>query len=395
MASLPYRLGDGADISKIPFSDGTSRGNLTTCIGSHIQNDCIQWFQYKTPSGRFIDLCEYCARTAFKPEEVESMPPRYTSSGSTVRAPGVSYQRFHQPLHCSFASTNHGSMYTMGCQRRAMFYNGLRVNVNIIDKSGNHFRPTSLMPGSDGAAKDGIGIFQVPSHRYYEICVTGENREDCDLIFLESGTFDSGEKIVRLDKFGKPYFSDADSGMIINSFRSGDSSSRFAFIAPCDEEKESGLVASCHNKSNVINLTIGLYKKAPEPEPVVKCIYRGGESVTRGGAPAPLTRGGGPVYRGSPVGGSTLAAEGNSTAATTTKIKPPIKLGKVHVTIQLVSTEDNSHRRSLASKIQQDVEVKRSDEMERLRLQLEALKREQENDARAKLAKRSHLLHLN
>lgn len=383
MTSLTHHLGNGADISKIPFSHGGSRGKLTTCIGSHTQNDCIDWFQYKTPSGRMIDLCEYCARTAFRPEEVQLMPTRYTSSASTTRAPGVSYQRFHQPLHCSFASTNHGSMYTMGCQRRAMFYNGFRVNVNIIDKSGNDFRPTSLMPGSEGAAKDGIGIFQVPSHRYYEICVTGENRQDCDLIFLESGTFDSGEKIVRLDKFGKPYFSDADSGMIINSFRSGDSSSRFAFIAPCDEEKESGLVPSCHNKSNVINLTIGLYIiPAAQPAPLKRVS-------------APLTRGGGPVYRGSPVGGSTLAAEGTSTAAATTKIKPPIKIGKVHVIIQLVSTEDNDHRRSLAAKIQQDVEVKRSDEMERFRLQLEALKRSQESDARAKLAKRSHILDLN
>ena len=192
--------------------------------------------------------------------------------------------------------------------------------------------------------------FRVPSHRYYEICVTGQNlRNTADLILLEDGHFENGKKIRLLDQNGCRYFTNVESGMIINSFTSGDSSSRFVFVAPSDEEKGAGLEAECHNKSNIIHMEIGLYRKAPEE------MHFRSAPLTRGGSG--ITRGGGGHYRGAPSGGSTLAGEGTSTAASTHKIKPPIKIGVINFTIQLVSTEDNSERLSLAQGVQKDVEL--------------------------------------
>ena len=219
--------------------------------------------------------------------------------------------------------------------------------------------------------RDGTGIFQVPSHRYYEICVTGENvRNGADLILLEDGQFENGKKIKLINSKGSRYFDDVNSGMIINSFTSGDSSSRFVFVAPSDEEKGAGLEAECHNKSNIIHMKIGLYRKAPE-----EIQFRSSSTLTRGGGGHYRGTPSSSQTRGSPSGGSTLAGEGTSTTASTRKIKPPTKMGVINFTIQLVSTQDNSERLCLAQDVQRDVELNRSDEIASLLAQMDELQR--------------------
>ena len=364
MTSITEHLGKAANtsISSTPLSGSLSTGKLTTCIGSHTENANIDWYSYQTPVGSFLNICEYCAKTAFNESEVQKIP----GFGAGAR------------LTCDFASRGHNHFYRLGCYRRAMFYRGLRVNVNVIDQSGNQFRPTSLLSGTETAVRDGTGIFQVPSHRYYEICVTGENlKNGADLLLLHDGYFENGKKIRLLDQNASRYYVDVNSGMIINSFTSGDSSSRFVFVAPSDEEKKIGLEAECHNKSNIIHMEIGVYRKAPKEEPIRS------RGVSKGG-----------VTRGSPSGGSTLAGEGTSTTASTQKIKPPIKMGVINFTIQLVSTQDNSERLSLAQDVQRDVELRRSDEIASLQAQMDELQRGAETDPRAKLTQRGHLLNL-
>ena len=387
MTSITQHLGKGANtsISSIPLSGSLSTGKLTTCIGSHTENANIDWYSYQTPVGSFLNICEYCAKTAFNESEVKKIPAverhqkgYYGMSGS------------HSKI-CDFASRPHDDLYRLGCYKRAMFYRGLRVNVNVIDQSGEQFRPTSLLPGTETAVRDGTGIFQVPSHRYYEICVTGENvRNGADLIFLEDGQFENGKKIKLINSKDSRYFDDVNSGMIINSFTSGDSSSRFVFVAPSDEEKGAGLEAECHNKSNIIHMKIGLYRKAPE-----EIQFRSSNTLTRGGGgghyrSAPSSS----QTRGSPSGGSTLAGEGTSTTASTQKIKPPTKIGVINFTIQLVSTQDSTERLSLAQGVQRDVELRRSDEIASLQAQMDELQRGADTDPRAKLTHRGHLLNL-
>ena len=387
MTSITEHLGESANtsISSIPLSGSLSTGKLTTCIGAHTENTNIDWYSYQTPVGSFLNLCEYCAKTAFNEDEVKK-----------ISAFEASPQRHHSGLSeshgrtCDFASRAHSELNRLGCHKRAMFYRGLRVNVNVIDKSGKQFRPTSLLPGSEMAVKDGTGIFQVPSHHYYEICVTGENLQNyppANFILLHDGHFENGKKIRLLDTNGSRYFNDINSGLKINSFTSGDSSSRFVFIAPSDEEKGAGLEAECHNKSNIIHMEFGVYRKAPVHRPISKGgVSKGG--VSKGG----VSKGG--VSRGSPSGGSTLAGEGTSTTASTRKIKPPIKVGVINITIQLVSIQDNTERLSLAQGVQHDVELKRDKEISSLRAKIDELRRGADTDPRAKLIQREHLLNL-
>jgi hypothetical protein len=391
MTSITQHLGKGANtsISSIPLSGSLSTGKLSTCIGARTENVNIDWYTYKTPVGPILNLCEYCARTAFKESEVEKTSSLETCSSFSPRQHrGYSGSLGSYRKICDFASRPHDDLYRLGCYKRAMFYHGLRVNVNVIDQSGKQFRPTSLLPGTEAAVRDGTGIFQVPSHRYYEICVTGQNlRNTADFILLEDGYFENGKKIRLLDQNGCRYLTNVESGMIINSFTSGDSSSRFVFVAPSDEEKGAGLEAECHNKSNIIHMEIGLYKKAPEE------MHFRSATLTRGGSG--ITRGGGGHYRGAPSGGSTLAGEGTSTTASTRKIKPPIKIGVINFTIQLVSTQDNNERLNLAQGVQKDVELAREQEIANLQAKMEELQRASDTDSRAKLTQRSHLLNLN
>lgn len=394
MTSITQHLGKGANtsISSIPLSGSLSTGKLTTCIGSHTENANIDWYSYQTPVGSFLNICEYCAKTAFNESEVEKTSSLETCSSFSPRQHrGYSGSLGSYRRICDFASRPHNDLYRLGCYKRAMFYRGLRVNVNVIDQSGKQFRPTSLLPGTETAVRDGTGIFQVPSHRYYEICVTGENLQNgADFIFLEDGQFENGKKIKLINSKGSRYFDDVNSGMIINSFTSGDSSSRFVFVAPSDEEKGAGLEAECHNKSNIIHMKIGLYRKAPE-----EFQFRSSSTLTRGGGgghyrSAPSSS----QTRGSPSGGSTLAGEGTSTTASTRKIKPPTKMGVINFTIQLVSTQDSTERLSLAQGVQRDVELRRSDEIASLQAQMDELQRGADTDPRAKLTQRGHLLNL-
>ena len=392
MTSISQHLGKGANtsISSIPLSGSLSTGKLTTCIGSHTENANIDWYSYQTPVGSFLNICEYCAKTAFNESEVEKTSSLETCSSFSPRQHrGYSGSLGSYRRICDFASRPHNDLYRLGCYKRAMFYRGLRVNVNVIDQSGKQFRPTSLLPGTETAVRDGTGIFQVPSHRYYEICVTGENLQNgADFIFLEDGQFENGKKIKLINSKGSRYFDDVNSGMIINSFTSGDSSSRFVFVAPSDEEKGAGLEAECHNKSNIIHMKIGLYRKAPE-----EIQFRSTNTLTRGGGhyrSAPSSS----QTRGSPSGGSTLAGEGTSTTASTRKIKPPTKMGVINFTIQLVSTQDSTERLSLAQGVQRDVELRRSDEIASLQAQMDELQRGADTDPRAKLTQRGHLLNL-
>ena len=391
MTSITQHLGKAANtsISSIPLSGSLSTGKLTTCIGSHTENVNIDWYSYQTPVGSFLNICEYCAKTAFNESEVKKIPAvETTSSFGAIQQRGYYGMSGSHRKICDFASRGHDDLYRLGCNKRAMFYRGLRVNVNVIDQSGEQFRPTSLLPGSETAVRDGTGIFQVPSHRYYEICVTGENlRNGADFILLEDGQFENGKKIKLINSKGSRYFDDVNSGMIINSFTSGDSSSRFVFVAPSDEEKRAGLEAECHNKSNIIHMKIGFYRKAPE-----EIQFRSSSTLTRGVSKGGVSKGG--VTRGSPSGGSTLAGEGTSTTASTRKIKPPIKMGVINFTIQLVSTQDNSERLSLAQGVQRDVELMRSVEIASLQAQMDELQRNAETDPRTKLTQREHLLNL-
>ena len=395
MTSITQHLGEGANttISNIPLSGQyTLRGKLTTCVGSKTKNMNIDWFTYKTQYGSTINLCEYCARTAFNEDEVEkSYSVDYTSSLGTrhqdyVRTSGG----YGSPMGkiCDFASNGHMELYRLGCHRRAMFYRGLRVNVNIIDQSGEQFRPTSLLPGSEMAARNGTGIFQVPSHRYYEICVTGENlQNDADLLLLHDGHFENGKKIKLIDQDGDQYYNNIKSGMVINSFTSGDSSSRFVFVAPSDEEKGAGLQADCHNKSNIINMKIGVYRKVNKQTQFRSIDNTPSMRGQTRGTPSGQ-------YRGAPSGGSTLAGDGTSTTASTHKITPPILMGTIDITIQLVSTQDNSERLHLAQDVQCTVEQKRVDEIENLQKRLLLLQRQAGEDQRSKLTKQNHLLNL-
>ena len=134
-------------------------------------------------------------------------------------------------------------------------------------------------------------------------------------------------------------------------------------------------------------MKIGLYRKASE-----EIQFRSSSTLTRGVSKGGVSKGG--VTRGSPSGGSTLAGEGTSTTASTRKIKPPIKMGVINFTIQLVSTQDNSERLSLAQGVQRDVELMRSVEIASLQAQMDELQRNAETDPRTKLTQREHLLNL-
>jgi hypothetical protein len=371
------------------------------CIGREKHNVNAKWYGCFDSNGKKIppsDLtfCEACGSRNFKSDEVyEVTDEDYTSINRSF-------------LVCDTRNTDM-CRDTFGIDRRCIHKQGIRVNINAVERDGDKWAPLMTIPTEEGkvAASGGVGIYGIPSMTYWECIIRGdprgEYRNDPDIYFkVAKAKFGDDRAVSITNHEGNSNFYTPIGGTIltINSYKTGVSGQRFFYAAPAKLETDNGLEASHNKKSNILYLTISIYRKVLLGEEKEEkglssdeddgIQYRGG--TTRGGAKGGgggTTRGGakgggGATTRGgshdmeacssSYSGGSNFAADGYSRHIKTHRVNARFdEIETVDVIIQLVNNQSDEELESLAIEAQKQVDMAKEAAIAKLMVEREII----------------------
>ena len=331
-----------------------------------------------------LTFCEACGSRNFKSDEVYEVTDE-------------DYPPINRPSLVCDAPNTDMCRDTFGIDRRCIHTQGLRVNINAVERDGDKWSPLMTIPTEEGkvAASGGVGIYGLPSMTYWECIIRGDPRgkykNDPDIYFkVAKAKFGDDRAVSITNHEGNSNFYTPIGGnlLTINSYKTGVSGQRFFYAAPAKLETDNGLEASHNKKSNILYLTISICRKVLLGEEKEEkglssdeddgIQYRGGTTkgggtskggaTTRGGA---TTKGGG---SSSYSGGSNFAADGYSRHIKTHRVNARFdEIETVDIIIQLVNNQSDEELESLAIEAQKQVDMAKETAIAKLMVEREII----------------------
>jgi len=362
MSSVQEHFGIGADPSVITPDTLHGDGTLRCCVGVN-KSPGNKWFGINGVEPNHLSFCEYCSHNGFSLTKVFEI--------TDENYPGLKLN-----LVCDSSRSKFIKPYVG--ERRCVNYNGIKVNVNLVNKYDNIWRPVMKMTSDKAkrAEADGVLLAKIPTMSYWEFVVQGDEDEQYyngNYYFKVKGEFGDKRTITKADQNGNTNFYTPMKGQLrINGYNSG-YGNRFFFQAPSQLEIDNGIEADHNNDSNKLVLTIEIYEKITIKSVNTFSGYNNDEE---------------PVYRGGPskskslTGGSNFGTHGYSSNATTRVVNASFNLVKTfNMIIQLVNNESEDQKLHMSQIIQSQVDEYKEKEIERLILkrddidkQIEALR---------------------
>ena len=330
------------------------------CIGSGKHASFSKWYGLIDTNGDRIhpsrvSFCAACGLHNFKSDQVFE----------------VTHKDYPNVIPTLVCDTPHTDVCRdqFGIDRRCIHTQGLRVNINAIERDGDKWAPLMTIPTEEGAvaSTSGVGIYGIPSMTYWECVIRGDPRgkyrHDPDIYFkVAKAKFGDGRKVSITNHEGNSNFYTPIGGnlLTINSYKTGVSGQRFFYAAPSKLETDNGLEASHNKKSNILYLTISICRKVSlEEEKDDGIQYRGG---TRGVARSKGAKSKGAKSKGggssSYSGGSNFAADGYSSHIKTHRVNARFdEIETVDIIIQLVNNQPDEELERLAIEVQEQVDM--------------------------------------
>jgi len=357
--TVTEHYGKGFDTTEYTLESLQKEGRC--CQGTHSK----EWYTLiKTetdtyPPSSFI-FCEYCAKNS-----ISGRVKKITDEELEL----YSYIRFD----CSMSK----NLTSLGITRTVKdCMDHFTVNVNVVDpKDERVFSPAPILTGEKGikAASVGAAIVPLPSGCYPEISIKCSRPMSNNYYKVECKT-GNGRHLKFLNSSGRTFYTSTGKSFTIDSFLMGDSSKRIWYSAASQLERDSGIASDHEDLSNKFFVTITLYRRIKKPIYEEPDIYRSFIKPQMRSATAPQMRSakasqmrGGVFIKG----GATYEAEGRSEFTETRVTEDEFdKLSEHNLTVQLVNIETETVLVEEARKIQQQVDVAREMEIEKLRIQL-------------------------
>ena len=344
------------------------------CIGSGKHASFSKWYGLIDTNGDRINpsklsFCAACGLRNFKSDQVFE----------------VTHKDYPNVIPTLICDTPHTDMCrdTFGIDRRCIHRQGLRVNINAIERDGDKWAPLMTIPTEKGATASagGVGIYGIPSMTYWECVIRGDPRgkyrNSMGIYFkVAKAQFGDDRKVTITNNYGNSNFYTPikDTLLIFNSYKNGVSDQRFFYMAPSKLETDNGLEPSHNKKSNILYLTISICKKVSledleekglssnEDDGIqYRGVAKGGGGVAKGGGGARSKGGGGARSKGgssSYSGGSNFAADGYSSHIKTHRVNARFdEIETVDIIIQLVNNQSDEELESLAIEVQEQVDM--------------------------------------
>ena len=395
MTSISAHFGEGVDTSIFDLNFKDVHGKRRHCTGKEVRDSSIGWYSFANIPPQDLSFCEYCAKTAFDPIEIKQ----------------VTNHELIKTLVCDSYNKDLCIRYGVG-DRRSVRKDGMKINVNIVDKDNHDFVPVLKLKEFELASQAGWLSANLPSGCYYEIVVMPDESwiSDTDHCFLVEIT-NNGRTIRKEDDNGNTnyvrnmYSTNSYTGKkipnlhIVNGYKVGEGG-RFFFHAPSKKEKEHAL--SGDSKDSIFEITTTIFKRIWGCK---KCNYKDSENNLENGlchscSHEPVRcRGvskGGNTFRGTTKGasskyksGSSYAAKGyTSGAGSTKKLNARYEeIKKVKFSLQLINNESEAQLEYISKYMQSQVDTYARNKAKELREQAERIER---GDVRSSMWNLSH-----
>lgn len=353
MSHTSQHFGKGVDTSVFTPRTLNSKSGLRACLGPHKKNPHRKWYGVYSENGEKIDpsqlsFCEFCGENGFTAKEVFLITKK-------------EYPFITNELSCDAPITE--KYKSLIGDKRCVYFNGIKFNVNITDEADKMWSPILKIPTEQGinAASKGVLLAPIPSMSYWEFVVKADEEGkyyDSKYYYKVKGVFGDGRTITIQDQHGNTdYYTPMKRGVIsVNSFETG-YGHRFFFQAPSKIEIETNINPIHNNSSNKLFLTVTIYEKQEHSYP---------KSETQDPTCRGTTRG----YSG----GSNFGTSGYSMGVITEKGNTNFRqVESIDCIIQLVNNEDDSEKEYMSKKIQDQVDAYKQQEIDNLIRQRNAL----------------------
>lgn len=342
-------FGIGVDTSIFTPKILNSKGELRACLGSHNKAPNRKWYGITNPENGMrinpydISFCEFCGNNGFKSNEIFEITDQ-------------EYPFIIPKLSCDSPITE--KYKSIIGDKRCVYMNGIKFNVNITDESDKIWSPILKIPTEQGinAASKGVLLAALPSMSYWEFVVKADedgSYYNDKYYYKVKGKFEDGRDITVMDQKGNTnYYTPMKGGMVsVNSYKSG-YGNRFFFQAPSKLEIDESIEPIHNNSSNKLFLEVTIYEKQEIYQSRGGGVMRGGDGGKWRGSNGGVTRGGGGY-----AGGSNFGTSGYSEGVITKNVNANfIKINSINCIIQLVNNEDDSEREYMSRKIQDQVD---------------------------------------
>ena len=352
MTSTQSHFGKGFDSTDYTITRTDIDGVPLFCIGNDKNSPHSKWYGYIKDGNRInpsqLSFCSSCGIRNFTRDEVFEITH-------------IEYPNIIQTLVCDTAHTDI-CRNNFGIDRRCIHKQGMRVNVNAIERYSDNWSPLITIPTEKGklGLAGGVGLYSIPSMTYWECVIRGDPQGKYNGVIniyfkLKKAYFGDGRVVSVTNQEGNSnFYTPIGNTLIINSYKTGVSGQRFFYAAPSKLEIDNGLESSHNNKSNILYITISICRRVyiEEEDEDDGIQYRGSTSKSSTSKYS---------------GGSNFAADGYSSNIKTHKVNARFdEIETVDIIVQLVNNQSDVELEMIARKAQQQVDKSKEVEIAKL-----------------------------